>query len=1397
MCRGAKEGMVLMRTSNRKRDSACGTAMLTLRTTISLSRVGLANHLGVSRQAVGDWEAGRSYPKAEHLKGLIALAVQQQAFATGHEVEEVRALWKVTRQKTLLDERWLSALLSGQCSSPLHVVPSHVAGQAQGTVPTASVVETTSSAPAMARRDRSGDLGKAPDRGQPCPPLQRLPEPLRLGPRVDWGDALAVPVFYGREEELALLSQWVLQERCRVVSVLGMGGIGKSALVVSTMYRLAEHFDVVIFRSLRDAPSCETLLDDCLQVLDPQSWGQSLQREAVGTAPNACGTRHRGGAADGVGRGWPLTGPCVPCATGLHDPYGACPPLQAQGEQRIDLLLKHLRESRVLVVLDNLECLLEAGDVRGHFRPGFEEYGRLLHRVTEKGHQSCWLVTSREKPAELSLLEAKHCSVRSLRLTGLDVIACQRLLEEKGVIPESTVAPGFTPGERLIEIYGGNPLALMIVAATIVDLFGGEIGEFLAGGTVLLGSITELLGEQFVRLSALEQSTLCWLTIVREPVTLDELLTVLSCGTSPPATKPRTQALEAVDGLRRRSLIERGKRPGSFTLQSVVLEYVTEVLIAEGSREILQGRLNRLIQHSLEQAHAKEYVRQTQERLLVAPLLAELQTVGTGSAQDTIPTAPVRRATLLPTSTPTASVEEQLLSLLDQLRGGSDTVQGYGPANLIALLQLQRGHLSGLDLSQLFIRGAYWQNIEMQDTSLAGSRMRDTVFAEAVSATWAVAISLDGRLWAAGGMQGKVRVWDEGGQILQRIWQAHTDMVQTLAFSPDGRTLASGSMDGTVKLWEVNSGILLWTSWQDCPQNLAFTPDSTLLVSAGSDATVRLWDPQSGTNLQTLRHPCHVFAVAWSPDGSLLASSCFDGELRLWKRQKADSSTNTLPLQFLTNWAISPAAGLAFAPDGRTLASASWDQTVRLWEVGSHGAGPRGCLLHTLSGQTNQSSRVAWSPDGRTLASSSHDKAIWLWDVEQRRCRAALVGHSADIDSMAFTPDSSRLLSGSGDSTLRVWDVGSGQCVRVIAGYGVSLYDLDWSPNGTHVLSGGTDAQVTIWDIRGETPPKVLYGHHRVVSGVGWSPDERFVASCGWDGVMRLWDPTTLSCIQKFEETSAILLGMAWSPDGRLLASGTYLRGMQVWDVRAGCLRWIGQPQLVSFCHVAWSPDGTRLASGGDDGVVYLWEGTDGTLLQQLSGHHGRVMSVVWSPDGTQLASGSGSGGDGELFVWDVQSGERIQTFAGHYGMVSAVAWSPCRNWLISGGSDGRLRRWDVQSGVCVSIQVAHQGTIQSLRVSPDGRLLASCGDDGAIMIWDLCGSGQARGSVPTGETLPLLRTLRRDRPYERLNITGIRGLNEAQKATLQALGAISEAVPTVAGHSAWTDEEPSRKRLF
>jgi len=156
------------------------------------------------------------------------------------------------------------------------------------------------------------------------------------------------------------------------------------------------------------------------------------------------------------------------------------------------------------------------------------------------------------------------------------------------------------------------------------------------------------------------------------------------------------------------------------------------------------------------------------------------------------------------------------------------------------------------------------------------------------------------------------------------------------------------------------------------------------------------------------------------------------------------------------------------------------------------------------------------------------------------------------------------------------------------------------------------------------------------------------------------------------------------------------------------------------------------------------------------------VESVAWSPDGTRFASGGGSRGRGEFIVWDAHSWQRQQAWSEPSAMVYALAWNPTGALLVSGDSDGMLRWWDVQRETCVRVRKAHQGTVQSLKMSPDGSLLASCGDDNVIRVWDLESGDQ-------------MHTLRRDRPYERLNITGIRGLSQAQKEILRTLGAFEE----------------------
>jgi len=1211
-----------------------GNQLLILRTRIALTQIALAEQLGVHRRSVQKWETGLSYPKAEMLQRLIAVFLGHHAFTPGNERAEALALWEQAARDgphplPPFDEVWFARSLA------FHIT-----------------------APAPTDREQEQALGAAP------PPPAKSDTPPTF---IDWGEATAVPTLYGRESELETLQQWLVDERCRVVAILGLGGMGKSSLAITLAHQVLSQFEVVLFRTLQNGPPLAEVLDQVIYALSDQQ----------AALPN-------------------------------------------QVSDKTALLIQLLRQRRCLLILDNYEAIMQPGALAGAYRSGYTEYGTLLHALSEREHHSSVVLTSREKPAELGRLEGRRTPVRSLQLSGLADTACRLILEARDITGTATDL------RALARLYDGNPLALSLVSEPIHELFGGDVGAFLAAGDAFFNGMGQLLAQHFGRSTPLEQTILYWLAIERELVPFSALLADLG------EAVPQHQVLAALESLRRRLLIERAPDRPAFTLQPVILEYATDQLVEAVYQEIMNGQPNLLHRHALVQATAKEYVRHSQEQLIARPLLERLG----GAYGDA------------------DALERQLLTLIASWREQPRIEQGYGPGNVINLLRLLRGHLRGLDLSRVAIRQAYLQGVDIQDTNLVGAMVQDCVFTETFDAMTAVAISSRGEYWAAASRRGEIRVWNAGGQTLRGAWRAHADMVWALAFSPDGQRLASGSWDGSVKLWDVNSGSLLWTGRHTSHVNgVAFSADGSLLASSGIDATVRLWDVQSGAQLQLLPHPTPVTSVMWSAEGQVLASGDDEGYIRLWTVDKTEAAVCVKTIRGHTDWVDA----LAFAPDTSALASASWDGAVKLWEVSS------GHLQQTLSGHTDRVGRLAWSSDGRTLASGGRDQTIWLWDVVQRSYRAALYEHSGPIYGLAFTPDSRSLLSGSEDGTVRVWDMGSGQCIRVIQGYAAFLYVVDWSPDGAQLVSGSMDTLVTIWDANGGVPPRSLQGHTGHVCGVAWSPDGRWLASSEWDNALRLWDSTSGVCLQVLQHpdySGNCFFGLAWRPDGQRLAAGTYRFGAKVFDMTAPGHRWDDPVFQTAIRPVAWRPDGAQLAGGGDDGAVYVWGAEDGALLYRLPGHHSMITSVSWSPSGTRLASGSGSREGGELFIWDVQSGERVRPFAEPPGIVSAVAWGASEDVLVSGGSNGNLRWWDMQSGGCVRVRQAHQGTVQALRRSPDGTKLASCGDDGAIMLWDLA----------SGE---YLQTLRRDRPYERLDITDLTGITAAQRASLLALGAV------------------------
>jgi WD40 repeat protein/DNA-binding SARP family transcriptional activator len=1087
----------------------------------------------------------------------------------------------------------------------------------------------------------------------------------------DWGDAPGGRLLYGRREELDALERWVVTDRCREVAVVGIGGIGKTALAARLAQQVAPHFDFVLWRSLKNALPFDEWLADAVR---------------------ACSERQH--------------------AT-----------LPKNQEERILLLLELLRAHRCLLVLDNLETVLEPGQHETTYREGYGDYGLVLERLGAVDHQSCVLLTSREKPAEVGVLEGEASPVRAFPLRGLGAAAGRVLLEHQRLDGRDE------DWGALVERYAGNPLALQVVGETIGDVFAGEIGVFLVQGEAIFGGIRRLLDSQFNRLSPIEQALLFWLAIEREPVGFVELFGELE----PPPT--RGDVLEALEALRRRSLMEGGGR-GTFTLQPVVLEYVTSRLVLKAVQEVRDGDPVILRTHALSKAQSTSYVRESQERLIVAPILDRLVAAYASKEQ----------------------VEGRLLELVDQVR--SQNRRDYAPGNAINLLQQVRGNLRGLDLSHLFIRQTYLQEANAQDVSLAGSTLVECALAEAFDSCTSATFSPDGRHLAAGTLNGEICVWRLADRTRMVSTEGHKGPVYAILWASNGRLLATGGLDATVKLWEVNQkppgGRLVATLeghtgfiWR-----VSFSQDSRLIASGSHDGTVKLWETSTGRLLRTFQgHEGAVWGVALSNDGAIVASSGSDGTVKLW-----EAATGFLLTTLEGHSGI--VHDVVFTPDARLVASGGQDGLIRLWEVAT------GYLVSTLQGHTEQIWCLAVSADGQLLISGGgQDGIVHLWDLDSGVWLTALEAHASPTSDVAISPDARLFASASQDGTLKLWDTPSGKPVTTLQGYARGAWGLAWGGSGKLLANGTQDGAINLWDVAQGVPAYslhvTLHGHTGIVFATALSGDGELLASGGQDDTVRLWQVSDGACLRTVKQAhDGATLSLVFSPDARHLITSGQDGLIKLWDVSNGEALSTIHAHTDLIIQVALSDDGHLLASASQDGTVKVWQIPSGRLLATLRDNDDLFWRVAVSGEGNLVASG---GQSGRVNLWEAPSGRLLARFAAHEGQVWGVALSPDSRLIVSGGADRTVKLWDAATRQLIAQYMGHDGTINDVAVSPDGSLIASSSQDGAVKLWDR-ESGACRA------------TLRPDRRYERMDITGLTGVSNVQKMVLKTLGAVERS---------------------
>ncbi len=176
--------------------------------------------------------------------------------------------------------------------------------------------------------------------------------------------------FYGRNTELSNLRQWIITERCRLVGVFGIKGIGKTALIRELVEKIQDKFEYVIWKSLEFSNDWEQFinyLESC--------WGYNSS--------------------------------------------------EISSDFRIFNLIDHLRTHRCLLIFDQWEGVIGNAELSAN-------YHKLLTQIGNLQHQSCLLLTSSQQPTVIDAIRNNN-NIRQLSLSGLDNQNGRMLLNNLGL----------------------------------------------------------------------------------------------------------------------------------------------------------------------------------------------------------------------------------------------------------------------------------------------------------------------------------------------------------------------------------------------------------------------------------------------------------------------------------------------------------------------------------------------------------------------------------------------------------------------------------------------------------------------------------------------------------------------------------------------------------------------------------------------------------------------------------------------------------------------------------------------------------------------------------------------------------------------------------------------------
>ncbi len=282
-------------------------------------------------------------------------------------------------------------------------------------------------------------------------------------PKISHQDLSEMPdldLFYNRNNELENLNNLILENKCRLITITGISGIGKTSLAVKLVSEINHHFQSFIWLNLANYQNFTDFKEHLQEFF--------LESENLNFPNN---------------------------------------------NQKVLSLTKYLQKYRCLIVLDNVNYLFCKGELAGKYQNHCEEYCSFFQDGAKLVHQSCLILIGGKAPREFTQFKPKNNYICNFPLTGLDIDAIRLIFKDYGIENINNL-------ETLINYYQGNPLYLKSVANLIQEL-DVNMTDLLTKDVILLPEdLKDNLQQQINRLTAIEKQVLKLLAQENKPVNL-------------------------------------------------------------------------------------------------------------------------------------------------------------------------------------------------------------------------------------------------------------------------------------------------------------------------------------------------------------------------------------------------------------------------------------------------------------------------------------------------------------------------------------------------------------------------------------------------------------------------------------------------------------------------------------------------------------------------------------------------------------------------------------------------------------------------------------------------------------------------------------------------------------